>query len=252
VAEAQQLLRTAGFQSEPKDVFDDDVQAGLAVGTEPKSGEVVRKFQPIALFVSKGAQLFALPALTGGTLDQAKAALNAAQMTLGNVTEAFDEKIPAGTVISQDPAPGKEVRHGTPVSFVVSKGPQPIPVPDVRGLPQDAAVKALQDAGLKAVVAPETVNDKSVPKGAVVAQSPGNGTLVRGETVTLTLSKGPKMVKLPNYVGQQAKKAVEELGKLGFEVKITDVLGGFLGIVRDQSPAGPEAPEGSTVNLTVV
>ncbi|MGO4249019.1 Stk1 family PASTA domain-containing Ser/Thr kinase [Paenarthrobacter sp. RAF54_2] len=252
VAEAQQLLRTAGFQSEPKDVFDDDVQAGLAVGTEPKSGEVVRKFQTIALFVSKGAQLFALPGLTGGTLDDAKTALNAAQMTLGNVTEAFDEKIPAGIVISQDPAPGKEVRHGTPVSFVVSKGPQPIPVPDVRGLPQDAAVKAIQDAGLKAAVAPETVNDKSVPKGAVVAQSPGNGTLVRGETVTLTLSKGPKMVKLPNYVGQQAKKAVEELGKLGFEVKITDVLGGFLGIVRDQSPAGPEAPEGSTVNLTVV
>jgi serine/threonine-protein kinase len=252
VAEAQQLLRTAGFQSEPQDVFDDDVQAGLAVGTEPKSGEVVRKFQPIALFVSKGAQLFALPGLAGGTLDEAKTALNAAQMTLGTVTDAFDEKIPAGVVISQDPAQGKEVRHGTPVALVVSKGPQPIPVPDVRGLPQDAAVKAIQDAGLKAAIAPETVNDKTVPKGAVVAQTPGNGTLVRGETVTLTLSKGPKMVKLPNYVGQPAKKAVEELGKLGFEVKITNVLGGFLGIVRDQSPAGPEAPEGSTVNLTVV
>ncbi|WP_416418658.1 Stk1 family PASTA domain-containing Ser/Thr kinase [Paenarthrobacter aromaticivorans] len=252
VAEAQQLLRTAGFQSEPKDVFDDDVQAGLAVGTEPKSGEVVRKFQPIALFVSKGAQLFALPGLTGGTLDQAKTALNAAQMTLGNVTEAFDEKIPAGSVISQDPAPGKEVRHGTPVSLVVSKGPQPIPVPDVRGLPQDAAVKAIQDAGLKAVVAPETVNDKSVPKGAVVAQSPGNGTLVRGETVTLTLSKGPKLVRVPSFIGKQAKDAQKDLEKLGFDVKINAILGGFFGTVRDQNPVDTEVPEGSVVTLTVV
>lgn len=252
VAEAQQLLRTAGFQSEPKDVFDDDVQAGLAVGTEPKSGEVVRKFQPIALFVSKGAQLFALPGLTGGTLDQAKTALNAAQMTLGNVTEAFDEKIPAGSVISQDPAPGKEVRHGTPVSLVVSKGPQPIPVPDVRGLPQDAAVKAIQDAGLKAVVAPETVNDKSVPKGAVVAQSPGNGTLVRGETVTLTVSKGPKMVRVPSFIGKQAKDAQKDLEKLGFDVKINAILGGFFGTVRDQNPVDTEIPEGSVVTLTVV
>ena len=252
VAEAQQLLRTAGFQSEPKDVFDDDVQAGLAVGTEPKSGEVVRKFQPIALFVSKGAQLFALPGLTGGTLDQAKTALNAAQMTLGNVTEAFDEKIPAGSVISQDPAPGKEVRHGTPVSLVVSKGPQPIPVPDVRGLPQDAAVKAIQDAGLKAVVAPETVNDKSVPKGAVVAQSPGNGTLVRGETVTLTVSKGPKLVRVPSFIGKQAKDAQKDLEKLGFDVKINAILGGFFGTVRDQNPVDTEIPEGTVVTLTVV
>ncbi|MDR6688124.1 serine/threonine-protein kinase [Arthrobacter sp. 1088] len=252
VAEAQQLLRTAGFQSEPQDVFDDDVQAGLAVGTEPKSGEVVRKFQPIALFVSKGAQLFALPGLTGGTLDQAKTALNAAQMTLGNVTEAFDEKIPAGIVISQDPAPGKEVRHGTPVSFVVSKGPQPIPVPDVRGLQQDAAVKAIQDAGLKAVIAPETVNDKTVPKGAVVAQTPGNGTLVRGESVTLTVSKGPKLVRVPSFIGKQAKDAQKDLEKLGFDVKINAILGGFFGTVRDQNPVDTEVPEGSVVTLTVV
>lgn len=252
VAEAQQLLRTAGFQSEPKDVFDDDILAGLAVGTEPESGAEVRKFQPITLFVSKGAQLFALPGLTGGTLEEAKVALNAAEMALGDVTQAFDEKVPAGVVISQAPAKGTEVRHGTPVSLVVSKGPQPIPVPDVRGLAQDAAVKALQDAGLKAVIAPETVNDKTVPKGAVVSQAPANGTLVRGETVTLTVSKGPKMVKVPSYIGKQADEAEKELKKLGFKVEVNKVLGGFFGTVRDQNPVNSEVAEGSVVTLTVV
>lgn len=252
VAEAQQLLRTAGFQSEPQDVFDDDVQAGLTVGTEPTSGAVVRKFQPITLFVSKGAQLFALPGLTGGTLDEAKTALNAAEMALGNVTEAFDEKVPAGVVIAQDPGKGIEVRHGTPVALVVSKGPQPIPVPDVRGQQQDAAVKAIQDAGLKAVIAPETVNDKTVPKGAIVAQSPANGTLTRGETVTLTVSKGPKMVKVPSFIGKQADEAEKELKKLGFKVEVNKILGGFFGTVRDQNPVNTEVPEDSVITLTVV
>ncbi|HKU35863.1 MAG TPA: Stk1 family PASTA domain-containing Ser/Thr kinase [Paenarthrobacter sp.] len=252
VAEAQQLLRTAGFQSEPQDVFDDDVTAGLTVGTKPESGAQVRKFQPITLFVSKGAQLFALPGLTGGTLDDAKNALNTAQMALGNVTQAYDDKAPAGVVLSQDPAKGTEVRHGTPVALVVSKGPQPIPVPDVRGQAQDAAVKAIQDAGLKAVIAPETVNDKSVPKGAVVSQSPANGTLVKGESVTLTVSKGPKMVKVPSFIGKQAKEAEKQLKDLGFDVKVNEILGGFFGTVRDQNPVNSDVPEGSTITLTVV
>lgn len=252
VAEAQQLLRTAGFQSETKDVFDDETKPGLAVGTEPRAGQQIRKFQQVSLFVSKGPQLFPLPVLNGITLDEAKNGLNAAGMALGTITEKFDEQVPAGTVIAQDPAQGTPSRRGTPVALTVSKGPQPIPVPDVRGLSQDEAVEALRDAGLKAEIAPETVNDKKVPRGAVVSQSPSGGTLTRGATVTLTVSKGPKLVKVPSYIGKQADEARRALEKLGFEVRINNVLGGFFGTVRDQDPVDAEVPEGSTVTLTVV
>ncbi|MFI2563703.1 Stk1 family PASTA domain-containing Ser/Thr kinase [Paenarthrobacter sp. NPDC018779] len=250
VAEAQQLLRTAGFQSEPQDVFDDDIKAGLTVGTQPESGAQVRKFQPITLFVSKGAQLFALPGLTGGTLDDAKNALNTAQMALGNVTQAFDDKAPAGVVLSQDPAKGTEVRHGTPVALVVSKGPQPIPVPDVRGKTKADAIKAIQDAGLTAVIAPETVNDKTAA-GNIASQSPSNGNLIKGDSVTLTVSKGPKLVRVPSFVGKNADEAEKELKALGFNVSRTqDVV--ILNIVLKQDPKNEEVPEGSTIKLTVV
>ncbi|MEZ2388741.1 Stk1 family PASTA domain-containing Ser/Thr kinase [bacterium RCC_150] len=252
VAEAQQLLRAAGFQSEPKDVFDDDVQAGLAVGTEPPAGRQVRKFQPVSLFVSKGPQLYPLLALRGMALDQAKNALNAAGMALGGVTEQYDDNVPAGAVISQAPAQDTAVRHGTPVALVVSRGPQPLPVPDVRGMGQEAAVKAISDAGLTAKIASEPVNDKKVPAGAVVSQNPSSGTLARGGTVTLTLSKGPKMVHVPSYIGKQADNARKALESLGFDVKINNILGGFFGTVRDQNPVNTDAPEGSTVTLTVV
>ena len=49
-------------------------------------------------------------------------------------------------------------------------------MPDVRGQEQDAAVKAIEAAGLKAVVGRGTVNDRNVPKGAVVSQDPAPAT----------------------------------------------------------------------------
>jgi serine/threonine-protein kinase len=252
VAEAQQLLGTAGFQSTTKDVFDDDIQAGLVVGTEPEAGREIRKFQMVSLFVSKGPQLFPLPGMAGKSLDEAKNELNGAEMALGKVTEAYDETEPAGTVLAQDPAAGTPARHGTPVSLTVSKGPEPITVPDVRGQDQEAAVQALEDAGLTAVISPETVNDKEVPKGAVVSQDPSSGTLTRGKPVTLTVSKGPKLVQVPSFIGKQAGEARKALEKLGFEVRVNNILGGFFGTVRDQDPVNTQVPEGSLVTLTVV
>ncbi|MET1089838.1 MAG: Stk1 family PASTA domain-containing Ser/Thr kinase [Arthrobacter sp.] len=252
VAEAQEVLSRAGFQSITRDVFDDDVPSGLVVATEPPAGSEIRKFQPVSLSVSKGPQLFPLPELTGGSLDEAKNGLNAAGMALGTVTEQFSESAAAGVVLSQDPAPGTPARHGTPVSLVVSKGPEPIPVPNVVGRDEDEAVDALEGVGLKADVAREEVFDKSIPEGAVVSQSPAGGTLTRGGTVTLTISKGPRMVEVPSFVGKQAADAKKALESLGFQVKVNNILGGFFGTVRDQDPVDTEVPEGSVITLTVV
>ena len=251
VAEAQQLLRAAGFQSTTEDVFDDDVSPGLVVGSEPAAGEVIRKFQPVSLAVSKGPELFALPGLVGKPLDEAKTALNGAGMALGKITETYDESAPAGTVLAQAPPSGAPFRHGTPVDLTVSKGPQPIPVPDVRGREQDEAVKAIEAAGLKAVVAPETVFDRTVPKGAVAAQDPASGNLTRGGTVTVTVSKGPKLVQVPSVFRMSEKEAVKALKDAGFEVKVKYAFGGaVLDIVAGQDKTGQQ-PEGSLVTITV-
>lgn len=250
--EAQQLLRTAGFQSNAQDVFDDEVKSGYAVGTDPAAGTEIRKFQPVTLFVSKGPQKFPLVGLAGLNLDQAKDALAGAEMALGQVSQKYDEQAPAGTVISQAPAKDTPVRHGTAVALVISKGPQPLPVPDVRGMDQASATKAITEAGLTPKVASEAVFDKKVPAGAVLRQSPSDGTLNRGGTVTLTLSKGPRMVEVPNFIGKGAKQAEKELKKLGFDVEVQNVFGGILGLVQGQDPVDTAAPEGSTVTLRVV
>nr|WP_258806109.1 PASTA domain-containing protein [Pseudarthrobacter sp. NS4] len=252
VAQAQQLLSDAGYRSTTSDVFDDDVPTGLVVGSEPEAGTEIRKYQPVSLFVSKGPQLFPLPELTGGTLEEAKDSLNAAGMALGAVTEEFNEEAAAGVVLSQEPAAGTPARRGTPVGMAVSKGPQPIQVPSVVGQDEAAAVDAIEGVGLTAEVAREEVFHRNIPEGAVVSQTPASGTLTRGGTVTLTISKGPRMVEVPSYIGRQATEARRALEALGFEVRVNNVLGGFFGTVRAQDPVDTEVPEGSVVTLTVV
>lgn len=253
VAQAQELLQSEGFELLPtSNVFDEKVAAGFVVATDPGAGESIRKFQSVTLKVSAGPVLYKVPAVTGQALDAAQKLLTDSQLAVGSVTETFDEKVPAGVVLSQDPATGKEFRANTKVNLVVSKGPQPIPVPAVAGKTEADAVAALKAVGLVAAIAPERVNSLTVRTGSVVSQSPDAGNLKAGDTVTLTLSKGPRMIAVPNQVGKQVDAATKALEDLGFKVSVEKLLGGFFGTVRFQTPDGGEAPEGSTIVLQVI
>ena len=113
------------------------------------------------------------------------------------------------------------------------------------------AVETLDEAGLKAVIAKEAVNDPRVRKGAVVAQDPASGNLTRGGTVTLTISKGPKFVQVPDVFGKTEDAAREALGAAGFQVKVTYTFGApVLGLVARQDKKDLQ-PEGSLITITV-
>jgi eukaryotic-like serine/threonine-protein kinase len=252
VAQAEDLLRTAGFSASTKDVFNEVVAQGLVVSSDPVPGTQQRRFQGVTLLVSKGPVLYQVPVVTGRTLTDAKAALTGAKLAAGAVTETYNEKTPAGVVLSQAPAAGTEHRGGTKIDLVVSKGPKPIPVPNVVGEGREKAAADVTALGLVPVIAPEEVNSATIPAGSVAIQSPDSGNLTAGGKVTLTISKGPKMVRVPDMVGKQVGAAKAELEALGFKVNVENLLGGFFGTVRFQDPQGTEAPEGSTVTLKVI
>lgn len=253
VEQAQALLREDGFKTtSTTQVFDENVTNGMVVASDPGAGTSLRRFQSVTILVSKGPVLYPVPTVTGMLLDAATQALTTGHLAVGAVTEAFDAKVPAGVVLSQDPKSGTELRADSKVNLLVSKGPQPIPVPSVVGKTEADAVAALKAAGLSPEVAAAQVNDPNIPAGSVVAQSPGSGTLFAGGKVTLTISKGPQMVKVPNVVGKQVDDAKKQLEALGFKVAVNNFLGGFFGTVRLQDPAGGEAILGSTITLTIV
>ena len=106
-------------------------------------------------------------------------------------------------------------------------------------------------AGLNAVVAPEPVFDRDVPKGAVAGQDPATGNLTKGGAVTLTISKGPKLVDVPNVFRKSEEEAVQVLKDAGFEVKVNYAFGSsVLGLVAGQDKTGRQ-PEGSLITIAV-
>jgi eukaryotic-like serine/threonine-protein kinase len=132
-----------------------------------------------------------------------------------------------------------------------SSGPAEVDVPSVIGLQFAQASAALQAQGF--AVARSDV-DSERPKGEVVDQSP-SGQAQKGSTITLSVSKGPKLSTVPDVTAQDEDSARSALEQSGFVVQVQqqDVNDpGLEGIVLNQSPTGgSRAKQGSTVTITV-
>jgi eukaryotic-like serine/threonine-protein kinase len=255
VGSAVDALEQAGFAVR----VDDDRPHSLEVPADHvldqrPVGEA-RQGATVTLVVSAGPRQVTVPDTTGGTAEDAEEALLGADLTVGDVAEAFHEDVPSGRVVSSVPSPGDEVDEATSVDLVLSRGPAPREVPDLRSLTLSEAQEALREIGLDGEVTGRTYSD--VPEGQVVAHSPGRGNEVeRGTTIGLTLSDGPEPLEVPNVRGQLRDEAVETLEDLGFEVDIETRggVGAFLnpGRVFEQDPGpGAELLPGDEVLLYV-
>ncbi|WP_104117489.1 Stk1 family PASTA domain-containing Ser/Thr kinase [Arthrobacter sp. B1805] len=252
LAEARAALGEEGLATlSTEEVFDEEVQPGLVVATDPGAFSEVRRFERVELIVSKGPELFRVPDLLGLTRSDAGAELQDAGLAVGGLQEEYSESVPAGDVVRQAPEHGAERRRHSTVDLVVSLGPAPVAVPDVVGLTEREAVTALSDAGLEAVVSDVPEYSRTVPAGAVLGQNPSGVGVPRGTRVTLTLSQGPRMVKVPNVFSLPEGRAVDALEAAGFAVQVDYTFGSaVLGLVAGQSPSG-EQPEGTTIRITV-
>lgn len=252
LGEARAVLEDQGLVSvSTEEAFDEEVLAGMVIGTDPGANTEIRRFERVDLLVSRGPELFAVPDL--GDLAQAEAAaeLEAAGLAVGAQDEEYSESVPAGAVLRQDPEPGAERRRGSAVDLVVSLGPAPIAVPGVVGLPEQDAAAALEGAGLVPVVGGTREYSRTVPAGAVVAQSPSGTSVPRGTEIVLTLSRGPRLVQVPSVFSLSEERAVGVLEAAGFEVQVDYTFGSaVLGLVAGQSPSG-EQPEGTLIRITV-
>jgi len=251
--EARDRLATAGLDvGEVNEAFSDTVERGTVISTDPKAGARIRSHDPVALTLSKGPETVRLPDLDGYPLDKARDVLKDEGLEPGMVTREFSDGVPRGSVISTKPGKGTKVRAGSAVALTVSKG-SPVDVPDVTGDDLEDARAGLEEAGLKVKIAPERVNSEH-DAGQVARQNPGEGRqAAEGDTVTLTLSKGPEMVEVPDVVGDSVDDARSRLEGAGFRVKEDRGLLGLFGdTVRSQSvDGGDTAPRGSTITIEI-
>ncbi|MGJ5896214.1 Stk1 family PASTA domain-containing Ser/Thr kinase [Streptomyces niveiscabiei] len=252
-AVAKDRLDDAGLAvGDVKHAYSDTVRRGTVISTDPAPGARIRKNDSVTLTVSDGPQTVRVPDVTGLTQAEASKRLTAAGLEPGVVTSEFNDSVAKGTVIRTTPAVGTSRRAGSAVALVVSKGAS-VEIPDVTGQDLDAATTALEGAGLKVEISSTQVNSE-LDKGKVAQQSPGaDGEAAEGDTVTLTLSKGPEMIEVPDVVGSSVDDAKKQLEQSGFKVEEDRGLLGLFGdTVKDQSvDAGKTAPKGSTITITI-
>jgi beta-lactam-binding protein with PASTA domain len=286
--EALKDLQQAGFTSEVAQVFSEDA-SGTVVRQEPEAGTRLKEGELVRLTVSKGAKPVPVPDVVGQQVSEATAALREAGFEVNIVTVPSNE--PAGTVVAQNPAAGTVSEQETKVRLNVAQGEEPATtgqttgqattapattaktttgqtttggtttqppaqaaVPDVVGLTQGQATRALHDAGLKPSL--QYVPSQQDPAGTVVAQArPGGTTLSRGQSVQINISVGPDQVPLvdvPNVVGQPEQEARSQLTAAGFRLQVlreeTDDPSQE-GVVVDQQPE--RAPEASLVTIWI-
>ncbi|MFG2993043.1 Stk1 family PASTA domain-containing Ser/Thr kinase [Streptomyces sp. NPDC048257] len=248
--QARSQLSAAGLGVKGVDrKFSNAFDRGTVMNTDPPGGRRIRGNGAVTITISRGPEVVAVPNLKGRPLEEAKAELTQSGLAPGMVTQAFSQDVAQGSVISTNPAGGEKRAPDTAVSLLVSKG-RPVPVPSVTGTPVDQAKAALEALGLKVATAPEQVNSPTAA-GTVANQSIGAGTqAAAGDTVTLTVSKGPRQLPVPGVTGQEVDAARKALEAAGFKVKVDRPLISFSNTVDTQSvPAGQSAPEGSTITI---
>ncbi|HET7476153.1 MAG TPA: Stk1 family PASTA domain-containing Ser/Thr kinase [Dermatophilaceae bacterium] len=194
-----------------------------------------------------------VPRLAGLTQAAAVAALD--QDRLGaDVQATFSETVKQGTVIRSAPGAGAEIRRGSTVDLVVSKGPERYQVPNLVGRTLADAKDQLAANQLSAAPPTEAFSE-TVPAGLIISSAPGAGASVKkGTAVALVISKGREPVTVASWVNKPADQAVKALTDQGLTVDATkqefdDTVA--KGAVISQNPAGGVLYKGDKVTLVV-
>jgi beta-lactam-binding protein with PASTA domain len=248
---AQAAAAQAGLrlQFAPAAEFSETVPADRVLRTDPRPGRRITRGGTILAVLSKGPERYAVPRLAGLDREEAQTRLRAAHLTVGEVREEFDGAVARGRVIRSEPERGQRVKRDTAVSLVISRGPEPVRLPDVVGKAIDEATRILRDRGFR--VSSTQVFDERVPGGVVMRQEPRGQAAPRGSTVALTVSKGPPLITVPRVVGMRANMAKRVLERAGFQVQVLALPGGPNRVLAQNPPHGSQRPKNSTVTISV-
>ena len=194
--EATQTLEEAGFEVEEEPGESSESYQGYVIDQDPRGGRTAEVGSTVTITVGVGPETVEVPDLSNRTVEEARRALEAADLSLGRQTRESSSRVPAGQVVSQNPSAGSNARSGSSVDITVSSGPNQLPVPDVVGYSVSDAVAAIWNAGFGYTV--ETI-ESTESAGTVLSTDPAGGTLLDpySRSVTITQSSGPAAAPPP-------------------------------------------------------
>ena len=160
---------------------------GTVLEQTPAAGSHDAEGATVNLVVSAGQKFVAVPAVIGLPRQEAEAALEAAGLDVGAVTEQPSTE-PAGQVVASSPKQGASTPIPSSVRLVISAGMHVVIVPDLKGHTVQDAREMLARVGLALgdVSSPSMVNTDSA---TIASQQPAAGAEVAmGTRVSVQVS----------------------------------------------------------------
>jgi eukaryotic-like serine/threonine-protein kinase len=264
MTDAKAKLETAGLTVKTgKGSYDAKVPKDHVLRVTPEPGSRFKAGDSVTLYPSRGRFPIEVPDVTGKTLDQAKAELQATGLTPGVVERDYSDTVAKDMVVRTDPEAHEKQQPEEPVTVVLSNG---IKLEDLVGWKREDAENWLRQRGLNPQV--QEQDDRSKNPNAVLSMNPPAGSGVsQGDTITLQVNKkdcvifgffcddgnapppNPQdVIPVPEVRGQPVHDAAQALQAAGFRVDVRRRTPGDR--VLAQSPAGGQpAPRGSRIVL---
>jgi serine/threonine-protein kinase len=246
---ATALLEKQGFEVKTHAV-ESSKKAGLVVTQDPKARSEADAGSTVDLGVSSGPGKALVPSVSNLPANQAQRDINDAGFRV-TLDEQPSKTVRKGFAIRTSPREGALIPRGAEVRLIVSSGPPQVTVPSVTGQSEASARGELSDAGLSVT---RSLENSDTPEGQVISQDPGGGSVVdEGSNVTITVSKGPKKVAVPDVTGLDRDEARATLRDAGFSVRVVERESDQPEdtVIRQSPPDGSKATEGSQVTIFV-
>ena len=250
-----------------RDDADAVVAAGVDIEDKPLIGRWIVAAVAVLALITGGYFLFsalqkdsyAIPDLIGVDQGEATNLVTEFKWEIVVVEEA-NEELPVGAVIRTDPETGKKLETGKALTFVVSTGPPPVPLPELNGLDAATALATLTDSGLVlGVETPEYSED--VPAGVIIrwtiSSQPtlvAGQEVIKGTAVDTFVSQGPAPRVVPDLTGMSIDSATTALTDLQLTINRGDDQFSIVaaGGVATQSPAAGESlARGTAVTVAI-
>ena len=158
-----------------------------------------------------------IPNVNGLSENQATEMLKSKKLNVSPKVELEpSSKVPAGKIIRTDPPLDSKIKQGSIVRLFISSGAPTYRIGNYTSQNFSDAKDTLERNGMK--VKPKKVFSDKAKEGIVISQSIKPGKKVsKGTTITLTVSKGEKMVEMIDLTGYSRKGVTDFANERGLK-----------------------------------
>lgn len=255
---AEQQAINDGLRTQILRSSSDTVPLAHVIRQNPPPGTKVAKNSIVELIVSNGLPTVGLRDVRGFDAADATRILEDDKFRV-RVQERYDPTL-KDNVIDERPAAGSRVRQGSWITLIVSKGPQPVLMPNFVGMTVDRASALAAKLGITLDTSQQVVIPGEAPNTIASQDSPAGGNVVRGTTVHVAVNAFSPVAQpstgtavVPQVIGDAYGAAWTTLQQAGFPIYVQwSVQPTANGTVIGETPSGgAQVAAGSHVTLTI-